>query len=171
MRDSTGHTAELSAVQAVELFNMMFDRIVPPIETRRGEVLKYLGDGLLAIFRDKGGVAADASREPSGPLKRRSPTWQPSISPVQASGRVDIGIALHYGEAAYGNVGSGLRLDFTVIGRDIGLASRIGTMNAKLGEPLLMSQAFVDRLHRPVHSLGAFAARGFATPLAVFRPA
>ena len=83
---------------------------------------------------------------------------------------MEIGIALHFGEAAYGNVGSGQRLDFTVIGRDIGLASRIGGFNARLGEPLLMSEAFVERLRRPVLPLGAFPARGFATPLAVFKP-
>ena len=44
-------------------------------------------------------------------------------------------------------------------------------MNARLGEPLLMSEAFVARLGRPMESLGAFAARGFTTPIAVFRPA
>ncbi|WP_163367654.1 adenylate/guanylate cyclase domain-containing protein, partial [Enterobacter hormaechei] len=59
---------------------------------------------------------------------------------------VAAGIALHHGEAAYGNVGSGARLDFTVIGRDVNLASRLAQINRRLGEPLLMSKPFVDFL-------------------------
>lgn len=170
MRDSTGHTAEISAAQAVELFNLMFDRLVPPIESRHGEVLKYIGDGLLAIFRDDktitcgaAGRALLAAQEALAALAALNKS-RPDKRPIE------VGIALHYGEAAYGNVGSGQRLDFTVIGRDIGLASRIGGMNASLGEPLLMSEAFVARLRRPVTALGAFPARGFSEPLAVFRP-
>ena len=170
MRDSTGHTAEISAVEAVELMNDFFDCLVPPIESRGGEVLKYLGDGLLAIFRDGHGdarkvaaaalaAAQDGLANVSG-LNAARPRERP----------VELGIALHFGEAAYGNVGSGLRLDFTVIGRDVGLASRIGTLNARLGEPLLMSSAFTEKLDAPAEPIGAFTVRGFSTPVSVFRP-
>ena len=94
---------------------------MPPIESRRGEVLKYIGDGLLAIFRESkdGGTcdAADralaAAEEALAILHARN-VAHPDEPPIQ------IGIALHYGEAAYGNVGSGVRLDFTVIGKDVG---------------------------------------------------
>jgi adenylate cyclase len=64
---------------------------------------------------------------------------------------------LHHGEAACGNVGSGGRLDFTVIGPDVNLASRIAQLNKVLGEPLLMSQAFVDVLPGPSEPLGPMA--------------
>ena len=170
MRDSTGHTAEISAVEAVDLFNKFFDCLVPPIESRRGEVLKYVGDGLLAIFRDGGDGARDATR-------RALEAAHEGLANVAAFNAarpdrrpVELGIALHFGEAAYGNVGSGMRLDFTVIGRDVGLASRIGGLNARLGEPLLMSAAFVRKLGLEAEAIGAFTVRGFSTPLAVFRP-
>ena len=52
MRDSVGHTADLTALETVDVFNALFDTLVPPIEDRGGEVLKYIGDGLLAIFRE-----------------------------------------------------------------------------------------------------------------------
>jgi class 3 adenylate cyclase len=65
-----------------------------------------------------------------------------------------MGVALHHGEAAYSNVGSGVRLDFTVIGPDVNLASRIAQLNKVLGEPLLMSQAFVDVLPGRSEPLG-----------------
>ena len=170
MRDSTGHTADLSALEAVDLFNIVFDRLVPPIELRRGEVLKYLGDGLLAIFREGKGPDCDAAGRALAAAEEALANLTNLNAERPGKRPVEVGIALHFGEAAYGNVGSGLRLDFTVIGRDVGLASRIGTMNARLGEPLLLSEAFVERLRRPVMPLGAFAARGFASRLAVFRP-
>ncbi|MBV8448410.1 MAG: adenylate/guanylate cyclase domain-containing protein, partial [Hyphomicrobiales bacterium] len=80
------------------------------------------------------------------------------------------GIALHYGEAAYGNIGSGTRLDFTVIGRDVSLASRIADMNRTLDEPLLMSAAFARELGQKVRPLGKFRAKGFTDPVEIFRP-
>ena len=168
MRDSLGHTAELDAVEAVEVFNALFDCLVPPIEGRRGEVLKYMGDGLLAIFRDgaDGDAAARAlaaGQEALEALRARN-LLHPAETPIEA------GVALHYGEAAYGNVGSGVRLDFTVIGKDVGLTSRIATLNRPLDQPVLMSGDFAERLHgRAVH-VGAFAVRGFKHPIDVFRP-
>ncbi len=170
LRDSTGHTADLSAVEAVELFNDLFDCLVPPIETREGEVLKYLGDGLLAIFRE-------TKEKPCSAADRALDAAEAAFLAVEAfnarhAGRrpLRIGIALHYGEVAYGNVGSGLRLDFTVIGRDVALASRIAGMNGRLKQPLLLSAAFARYLKRPVTRIGLFPARGFAEPVEMFKP-
>jgi class 3 adenylate cyclase len=83
-----------------------------------------------------------------------------------------MGVALHHGEAAYGNVGSGVRLDFTVIGPDVNLASRIAQLNKVLGEPLLMSQAFVDVLPGRSEPLGGSCGgwvRGGGADLPPFR--
>jgi adenylate cyclase len=83
---------------------------------------------------------------------------------------IDVGIALHHGEAAYGNVGSGERLDFTIIGRDVNLASRIAQLNKVLGEPLLMSQSFVEFLWGDPEPLGSHDVNGFDEAVAVYRP-
>ena len=130
MRDSTQQTVELGAVGAVELFNNFFDCLVPAIEQRHGEVLKYLGDGLLAIFREAKDGDCDAperalfaARDSLASLNAFN-TEHPDRPQMRA------GIALHYGEAAYGNIGSGARLDFTVIGRDVSLASRIADVKS-----------------------------------------
>ena len=170
MRNSVGYTIDLDAVSAVGVFNAFFDCIVPAIERRRGEVLKYMGDGLLAIFRDSSSGSADAAdralaaaTEALEVLHERNRS-HPAETPIEA------GMALHYGEAAYGNVGSGIRLDFTVIGKDVALASRIGGMNRSLSQPVLMSSAFVERLHGASERVGVFSARGFNDPIEVFRP-
>lgn len=170
MRGYTSLTSALTPEAAVELLNEYFDCLVPPIEAEGGEVLKYLGDGLLAIFRDRGddtGAAAQAALTSAiGGLARLEEANAIGRFPA----RVDAGIALHHGEAAYGNVGSGARLDFTVIGPDINLASRIAELNKALAEPLLMSRAFAQHLWGDPEPLGAHQVDGFPEPVPVYRP-
>jgi adenylate cyclase len=171
MRNYAGMTSTLAPERAVELLNAYFDCIVPPMEAEGGEVLKYMGDGLLAIFRDRGddtgGAAYSALTAAIQAIAR--------VEAANAEGRfpapVAIGIALHHGEAAYGNVGSGDRLDFTVIGRDVNLASRIAHLNKVLGEPVLMSQAFVEHLWGNPEPLGTHSIEGFEEAVPVYRPA
>ncbi|TXM93573.1 adenylate/guanylate cyclase domain-containing protein [Methylobacterium sp. WL30] len=170
MRDYTRISANMTPEEAVDLLNIFFDCLVPPIEREGGEVLKYLGDGLLAIFRepgdDLGGAAKGALTAAQSALAalEEANTLHQFTVPMMA------GIALHHGEAAYGNVGSGTRLDFTVIGRDVNMASRIARLNKTLGEPLLMSKPFVDFLWGDPVPLGEHVLDGFAEPMMVYRP-
>jgi adenylate cyclase len=170
MRGYTRASSNLSPEEAVDLLNTYFDCLVPPIEDEDGEVLKYLGDGLLAIFRDRGD---DTGGAPQSALSAAINALQ-RIYTANEEGRFPVpvaaGIALHHGEAAYGNVGSGQRLDFTVIGRDVNLASRIATLNKPLGEPLLMSKAFVEHLWGDPRPLGAHHIDGFDEMIEVYRP-
>lgn len=170
MRSYTRTTSTLSPEAAVELLNAFFDCLVPPVEAEGGEVLKYLGDGLLAIFRDRGddtgGEAQSALTAAAQGLARIEAANQEGRFPVP----IAAGIALHHGEAAYGNVGSGMRLDFTVIGPDVNLASRLAELNKTLAEPLLMSQPFVDRLWGDPEPIGRHTLDGFAETVQVYRP-
>lgn len=169
MRSYTRITSLLSPEEAVELLNGFFDCLVPAIEAEGGEVLKYLGDGLLAIFRDSGddtgGTAQSALTAAITSLLKLDEANQAGTFPEH----IRAGIALHYGEAAYGNVGSGSRLDFTVIGRDVNLASRIAQLNKALSEPLLMSRDFANHLWGDPESLGEHSLPGFEKPVAIFR--
>ena len=144
---------------------------MPPIEAEGGEVLKYMRDGLLAIFReDEGGRGRAAQAALTAAVQALA-----QLESANSAGRfpspISMGVALHHGEAPYGNVGSGVRLDFTVIGPDVNLASRIAQLNKVLGEPLLMSQAFVDVLPGRSEPLGAHAVDGFAEAVPIYRPA
>lgn len=169
MRSYTQISSMLQPEAAVELLNTFFDCLVPPIEAEGGEILKYLGDGLLAIFRDRGddtgGTAQSALTAAISGLVKLAEANREGHFPVD----VQAGIALHHGEAAYGNVGSGTRLDFTVIGRDVNLASRIAQMNKMLGEPLLMSRAFADHLWGDPESLGTHELDGFGERVQIYR--
>jgi adenylate cyclase len=85
---------------------------------------------------------------------------------------VSAGIALHHGEVSYGNIGSGLRLDFTVIGRDVNLVSRIQGLCGATGHSLLMSARFNALLGGgSCHSIGRHAVKGFAEPVELFSTA
>lgn len=170
MRNYTATTSRMEPEAAAELLNEYFDCMVPPIEAAGGEVLKYMGDGLMAIFRDRGddtGGAANAALDAARIALERLDVCNAGRPEGQAIGA---GIALHHGEAAYGNVGSGLRLDFTVVGRDVNLASRVAKLNKLLSEPLLMTKAFADHLWISGTHLGAFQLDGFEEEVAVFRP-
>ena len=150
MRRFTELTAEISAEAAVALLNAYYDCVVPAIEAAEGEVLKFIGDGILAIFAAEG--------DGKGACARALDAAEAALEMVRSQrGEVafQIGIGLTFGEVAYGNVGSGARLDYTVIGRDVNAASRIATLCGTLGAPLLMSDEFPRRLPGR-----AFAARG-----------
>jgi adenylate cyclase len=136
---------------------------VPPIEAAGGEVLKFIGDGILAIFRtqndeqDTCARALQAARD--GLAKVVANTRQPLF---------EVGTALHYGEVAFGNVGSGMRLDYTVIGRDVNIAARVAGLCGTLGEPLLVSQEFRHHAGSKGRSAGQHHLKGLPAPQEVF---
>jgi adenylate cyclase len=169
MRGYTRLSSLLSPEGAVDLLNTFFDCLVPPIESEGGEVLKYMGDGLLAIFRDRGDDTGGAAQS----ALAAAVSGLVNIAAANGEGRfpatIEAGIALHHGEAAYGNVGSGTRLDFTVIGPDVNLASRIARLNKVLGEPLLMSRPFADHLWGDPEFLGRHELDGVLDPVPIYR--
>jgi adenylate cyclase len=149
----------------VELLNAYFDCLVPIVAEHRGQVLKFLGDGLLATFpledEDPAEVCAralDAAAEILVCLRDLNRERGLQQRPV-----MDLDMVLHLGEVVFGNVGSADRLDFTVIGPAVNEASRIEALCASVGRHLLVSEAFASAA---VHSgdrlvgVGRFALRG-----------
>src|SRR6202021_4057744 len=85
----------------------------------------------------------------------------PQASPPEVQQHISIDIALHYGDAAYGNIGSGNRLDFTAVGRDINILSRLELLCKDVGRPRLLTGAFAAEVAAPVFEIGHFELRGF----------
>lgn len=171
MRGFTALSGRMSGEDTVALLNRYFDCVVPPIEETEGDVLKYMGDGVLAIFRaEENGHAActkalDAAREILERVKKDQ-------AAAEAGKRFDIKIALHFGEVAYGNIGSGARLDYTVVGGSVNLASRVADLAGNLDRQLLVSSDFANRLpEQDFEAMGEHQLRGVAEPQKVFAPA
>ncbi len=153
--------------EVIDLLNELFDFQVPAIERHGGEVLKFIGDGLLAIFAPRAGGLDDAcrralaaSRDALAALADRNAD---AIEPVR------IGVALHVGQVAYGNIGGAARLDFTCIGRAVNLAARIESLTGVTGNDILASEDFAA-LCPGLAPVGAFEVKGFARPVQVFAP-
>jgi adenylate cyclase len=148
--------------QVIPLLNDYADVIVSAIHEHGGDVVKLIGDGVLAIFTaaDRESAcaaalaAAIAARKEVAELKGRR----------AAAGRpvTDMYLGLHVGEVFYGNIGSHERLDFTVVGPAVNEASRIAAMCRSVDQPLLVSAAFaaVGDIKRRLVSVGRFALRG-----------
>lgn len=154
--------------QVIELLNDYFDCILPAIDDREGEVLKFIGDALLAIFPLAGapGPTCDralaAAREGHAALAARDGAGRPALR---------CGIALHVGEVLYGNIGGANRLDFTAIGPAVNLAARLERLAAETGRAIVTSADFARHCGAPLDSLGRFALRGFTDAQEVFAPA
>jgi adenylate cyclase len=171
MRDFTALTAHLQEEAATALVNDYYDCIVPPIDERGGEVLKFMGDGVLAIFR--AGESGDIEARVRAFAAARAGLLRVERRNLEQDGviKFEVGIALHFGNAAYGNVGSGARLDYTVIGSDVNLAARLADLCGELGQGLLLSSSFQSRLsEHELRNLGAFDLKGVAEKQTVFAP-
>ena len=164
MRGFTKLADSLPPQSLLAILNTFYDGLVPAIEAEGGEVLKFIGDGLLAIFHiaDEGEVgdacarALRAARRAKKAIEALPPVGDPN-APTQ----LRFGLALHVGEVLYGNIGAGSRLDFTCIGPAVNLAARLEKIAAKLGRTIVGSDAFARRLPEDFFELGAFELAGF----------
>lgn len=140
MRGFTELSNRLPSTQMLRLLNEYFDHVVPAITQRGGEVLKYMGDAVLAFF--PGFDQADAC---CSALSAATAIISDLESLEIEKIKVKAGIALHFGEVSYGNIGSGRRMDFTLIGPDVNLVTRIQGACSLLNTPLLISTEFRDK--------------------------
>ncbi len=156
----------------IAILNDVFGCQVTAIEKQGGEVLKFMGDGLLAIFplegREAGAPVASALAAAEDALSRLR-----VVNEARAAGhevRLRFGVALHVGDVAYGNIGGGGRLDFTCIGAAVNLASRLEGLTGKLDRPLVVSAEFARAAQRRMVSLGHFELKGVDRPEEAFGP-
>ncbi|MGO7367592.1 adenylate/guanylate cyclase domain-containing protein [Rhizobium ruizarguesonis] len=164
LRGFTELSNRLPEGKVLELLNAYFDVVVPAITSEGGEVLKFMGDAVLAFF-----PSSDAGMASEQALAATDMILD-NLSRLELEGvRVDAAVALHYGRVSYGNVGSGRRLDFTVIGADVNLLSRIQTACGALGKSVLMSDAFRRRAGAEnVVSTKFHHLKGFEEPIELF---
>ena len=142
LRNSSRLAEELSRQDYLRLLNQYFDAVLGPISEQGGEVLKFIGDAVLAIF-----PVTDAMDDRLVQAQKALAAAQSAVANRSNGERdVDFGIALHIGDVTYGNVGSSNRLDFTVIGPAVNLASRIEGLCKSTGNRILLSEDFKTAL-------------------------
>jgi adenylate cyclase len=171
LRNSVGLSQQMDAHAYLATLNAYFDCTAQAVLDHGGEVLKFIGDGILAIFPFEGttrppeamcAAALSAAREAfarADHLNRQRST--------ESLPTVDFGIALHAGEVIYGNVGTEQRLDFTATGAAVGLVSRCEALTRDLNRRLIATRAFADTCPEPALPLGDHAIRGFADPVSL----
>jgi adenylate cyclase len=170
LRDFTRISDLLPPGDIIELLNDYFECVGSAVRAEGGEVLKFIGDGVLAIFpveEESQGVAAlrvtAAARAILTGLDALNQTRAWSELPI-----LKAGIGLHIGDVIFGNVGAQDRLDFTVIGPAVNLAFRLEDLTKHLGIPIIVSAALAHTAPQQFTSLGPQTVRGIDQPLEVF---
>ena len=147
----------------IPLLNHYADAIISAIHEQGGDVLKLMGDGLLAIFTaEDRGRACDAALT-AALAARRSVTLVNQRRAAKGLPITDMYLGLHIGEVFYGNIGSKDRLDFTVVGPAVNEVSRIAALCRSVEQPLLVSSTFASALGEArsrLVSVGRYALRG-----------
>lgn len=169
IRDFTALSDLWPRDDVIEMLNCYFDALSEPIEARGGEILKFMGDGLLAIFplsdQDACANLLAAIREGRAAMEICNAENEGHGRPV-----LRYGVGVHVGDVMYGNIGSRTRLDFTAIGPAVNVASRLETLTKDVKRPVLLSGAFAAMAGTTdeLDSLGLFPLRGLGDPTDVF---
>ena len=173
LRGFTERSDRLAGIRVIAMLNALFDAQAKAIAGHGGEILKFIGDGLLAIFpiehADMAATAARCALEAATQAieAARGLTSDPSLV---GEPPLEIVVALHVGTAIYGNIGAADRLDFTVIGPAVNLVSRIEAVAKALNLPIVVSDDFARAYGGPLRPLGRHQFRGLATPHDLFAP-
>jgi adenylate cyclase len=169
LRGFTRLSEEAPIGEVLSTLNTWFEAMGAVIEAHGGEILKFIGDAVLAIFPSAEHGRETACRQALAAAEefcRRTD----AINAGRTQGRAPLafGLALHVGEVAYGNVGAPRRLDFTVIGPAVNRTSRLQELAKALGRRLVLSQAFAQHVDQPLVDLGRHALRDLGQPQPVF---
>lgn len=163
MRGFTALSERLSSAAVLQVLDRYFETVAQAIVDRGGDVLKFMGDGVLAIFPVEQAGGAAAACEAAVDAVR-------AIRQGLAAGTEPLAVAtaLHLGPVMYGNIGSPDRLDFTVLGPAVNLTSRLEGLAKQLDRPTVCSETFHQAWNGPAEPLGAHPIRGLAEPQPVF---
>ena len=168
LRDFTALSSLWPRDDVIELLNDYFDALSEPIEEHGGEILKFMGDGLLAVFPLS---VPTACADMLAAIREGRAAMAALNVKSRANGHPELGygVGVHLGDVMYGNIGSKSRLDFTVIGPAVNVASRLETLTKEVLRPVLLSKEFVERAgcENEVDPLGAFDLKGIEAPVEV----
>ncbi|MEK9971036.1 MAG: adenylate/guanylate cyclase domain-containing protein [Ferrovibrio sp.] len=177
LRGFTSFSDRNETVEVVATLDRYFDAMAGPIQAHGGEVLKFIGDGVLAIFRVEEGNTLEAACRRALTAAENAFAGLHELNQGRAiagAPPLKVGLGLHVGKVVYGNIGARDRLDFTVIGRAVNEVARLEAQTKAVDRPLLASAAFAAAINldagAPYHldSIGFHALRGVREPQELF---
>lgn len=171
LRDSTGLGEKLSMNELMRLLNNYFETVTEAVFRHGGMINKFIGDGILAVYNAPVDVPnhADAAvktaleiHEQMGQLNKKWGDW--------LAARLNVGVAIHTGLVISGNVGSALRLEYTIIGDPVNVAARVESLTKEFNAKTLITAATRARLaeHYPLKPLGEVPIRGRSEPIELY---
>jgi adenylate cyclase len=171
LRGFTSLSESLPRDELIEMLNQYFGPMCDAVNANNGEVLKFIGDAMLAIFPIIDNPAVACGHALSAALTAQNVLGRQNRLRLAAGAPpIKYGIALHVGDVLYGNIGSETRLDFTVIGPAVNLTARIESLCRDLDRSLLLSADFVRTSGVSAEPLGEFALKGVGEKQHVFGP-
>ncbi|ACE91772.1 probable adenylate cyclase protein [Rhizobium etli CIAT 652] len=175
LRDFTALSEVTEPHAMITTLDAWFDRVAGAVHAFGGEVLKFIGDGVLAIFpvtpaahKAQGDRDACEAALRAIAASRAGMAHLDQVRQGQGLTPLPFGAALHFGEILWGNIGAADRLDFTAIGPAVNLVSRLEGLCKPLGRSVLISGAVAANTTAALVPLGEHALRGIADPCAVF---
>jgi class 3 adenylate cyclase/uncharacterized protein (DUF427 family) len=170
LRNSTALTEVLALEEYLALLNRFFDCMAGAVLDHGGEVLKFIGDAVLAIFPIEDPDSPEAAERAieAAQAAQREITLINQQGAERGAQAIGFGIGMHIGNLMYGNIGTPGRLDFTVIGSAVNETSRIEGMCKALGQDILLSAEFARHFPTRLVSLGMHTLRGVSTPQELF---
>lgn len=172
--DLRGFTALSDSSSESEVFDALdgyFDVVVQSVEEMGGDVLKFMGDGILSIFPISTASDRPHQCQQAALAARRVLVGLAALNDkrVEASKTpLDIGIGINVGQVSYGNIGSPGRLDFTVLGGAVNIASRIEGLTKSIGHRVLATTAIAETNPELFADCGLHEVRGIAHPINLF---
>ena len=179
LRGFTDLADRLTGSQMILLLNAYFEALAGAVLTQGGEVLKFIGDGLLAVFplppdhvrgQSAARAALDAARQALEAIEEINRNPPSALAAIDGWNPLRTGIALHEGEVFFGNVGTADRLDFTVIGRAVNETSRVEALSKSLKRSILVTEPVARRLNVSWEDLGRHSLRGVTEPVTILSP-
>src|SRR6476646_4861283 len=171
LRGFTALSDRLPAETVVDILNRYFDCQVSSIRSHGGEVLKFMGDGLLAVFpiaEEDGNIQEVCARVLDAARESRASVDAMHYPIGDAVERFRFGVALHVGPILYGNIGGGSRLDFTCIGPAVNLAARLEKLTGRLRRTIVASEGFAGICSGGWRDLGELSIAGLSKAQRVY---
>lgn len=154
-----------------EALNGYFDVVVQSVHDHGGDVLKFMGDGILSIIpidtvEDRADACRRAAHAALGVLRGFSQLNNQRAT--KGAPPLDVGIGINVGRVSYGNIGSPGRLDFTVLGGTVNVASRIESLSKEIGDRVIATDRVAEHAPKLFRTKGEHQIRGVSEPIELF---